>query len=395
VHAAYAIAPVLICKFMLMVLRKHHGRVRLALDGYLVMTVPVSLLIAVGRMPALWPAWQTVLVMLSLWVAAITIHHSVRNGGAEPRVLAVVVMLTAAAAVRDLVVIRLLSGGYGTSSWSRYAWILFGLTLGWIIAEQLRKATLAVARLNVTLSERLAAQEANLQAAFRERMDAERREAVSEERLRLTRDMHDGLGSQLAGALHLARNPNVPREALAAHLAEALDQLKLTVDAMQDIEGDIASLLGALRYRISPRVEAAGIRLAWAVEALPPMPRWTAQQSRDLQLLLYEALSNVLQHASATSVRLQARVRPGHATIEIILSDNGRGFDASGTDAPLPASGDTAITTPAQRGQGSANMRLRARRLGAQLDVQSSPMGTRICLTLPLADVTQSEPSRT
>lgn len=392
VYAAYAIAPVLICKFLLMVLRRHHGWVRVALNGYLVLAVPVSLLVAIGRMPGLWPAWQTVLVLLALWVATLTVYHGVRSGKGEPRVLAVVVVLTAAAAIRDLVVIRLLPGGYGTSSWSRYAWILFGLTLGWIIAEQLRKASLAVARLNVTLSERLAAQEAMLQATFRERMGAERREAVGEERLRLTRDMHDGLGSQLAGALHLARNPNVPREVLADHLAQTLDQLKLTVDAMQDIEGDVASLLGALRYRISPRIEAAGLRLAWAVEALPPVPRWTAQQSRDLQLLLYEALSNVLQHAGATSVRLQARLSPGQAAIEIVLSDDGRGFDTSDADAPLPAIGEGPIGAAPHRGQGTANMRLRARRLGARLDVQSAPTGTRICLTLPLADAAARQP---
>lgn len=433
-HAAYAFAPPLICKFVLMVMGRHDSAVRVALNAFLVLSAPIALAITVGRMPWLWPIWQTVMVALILWVSTLVVYHGIRSPKHERRILALAVIVTAAAAFRDLIIIRLMPGNFGSVPLSRYCWVLFGVTLAWIVVEQLRQATLAVRSHNDTLSQRLAEREAELRLSFQKRIDAERREAVSDERLRLTRDMHDGLGSQLTSALHLARNPGVPREALAEQLTEALDNLKLTVDAMQDIDGDIASLLGALRYRISPRLAAAGIRLDWTVDALPAICGWTVHQSRDLQLILYEALSNILQHSGADWVELSAQwhaappdmpgVEEQTGIVEIALTDNGRGFDASelvdpaSTTTTAATTGSNAIppapqfsdippaspyglpplstpqssapsaphaTTPQRTsGHGLANMQLRARRLRADFTLESSSIGTELRLVLPV-----------
>jgi hypothetical protein len=81
----------------------------------------------------------------------------------------------------------------------------------------------------------------------------------------------------------------------------------------QDTEGDIASLLGALRYRLNPRLAAAGVQLACAVESLPEIAGWTLQKSRDLQLILFEAFSNLMTHAGATdehSRHIEKEVKP-------------------------------------------------------------------------------------
>jgi signal transduction histidine kinase len=248
----------------------------------------------------------------------------------------------------------------------RYVWVAFGMTLAWIIAERLRKSTQAVARMNRTLAARLLEREAELAAMYKRQADAERMEAMVEERQRLTRDMHDGLGSQLLGALHLAQNPEVPKEALALQLRDALDQLKLTVDAMQDTEGDITTLLGSLRYRLGPRLKAAGVELAWDVNPLPAIPGWTLQHSRDLQMLLFEAFSNIIVHAGASRACLRAVADSDR--IRITLGDNGRGFDAGGEAA----------------GHGLRNMRARAARLGAELDIQAAAEGTQVGLSLPV-----------
>jgi signal transduction histidine kinase len=58
-------------------------------------------------------------------------------------------------------------------------------------------------------------------------------------------------------------------------------------------------LLAALRYRLEPRLAAAGIELEWAVDEVAPVKRLDAQAMRQLQFLLFEAISNVLQHAQA------------------------------------------------------------------------------------------------
>lgn len=368
VHTTYALAPVLICRFTLLVATIESSRLFAAQRAFLLLSLPVALVIAFARLPWLWSVWQGVLVAIAIWTTTVLIVHGWRSPQPERRVLAAVALLTAGVALRDLIVIRILPS-FGLVAWSRYCWVAFGLMLAWLLAERLRRASLALKSMNVTLAARLAERDAELQLAFHQQLAAERREAVTQERLRMTRDMHDGLGSQLLGALQLARNPEVPRQALADQLVESLDHLKLTVDAMQDSEGDIASLLGGLRYRIGPRLAAAGIAFDWDVAPLPAVPGWTLSQSRDLQMILYEALSNVMQHSGATRVGLRAR--PATDRIEIDLADNGRGFD----------------TATVSNGHGTANMRLRARHLGTTLTIQATEAGTRVALALPLAAV--------
>ena len=244
------------------------------------------------------------------------------------------------------------------------------MTLAWTIAERLRKSAQAIASMNQDLAQRLAEGEAKLAATYAAQAETQRNQAIVEERQRLTRDMHDGLGSQLLGALQLSQNPEVAREVITAHLREALDHLKLTVDAMQDIEGDIASLLGALRYRLSERLDAAGIRLAWSVDPLPAIGGWTLQQSRDLQMILFEAFSNLLAHSGASNASLRAEYLGREHAIRIRLSDDGKGFNPRSQEGP--------------GGHGLANMRSRTARLGAALDIESSPAGTCVNLLLPL-----------
>ena len=316
---------------------------------------------------------------ICLCIIVTVVRHGIRSRDLGRRVLAIGVLVMVFAGIRDDLVLVLLpytsayTDPFGMIPWARYAWCIFGISMAWVIAERLRKSAQEIAGMNQMLRRRLAEREAELNAVFEQQGKSGRQQATLEERQRLTRDMHDGLGSQLLGALHLAQDPGVTRDALAQQLRETLDHLKLTVDAMQDTEGDIASLLGALRYRLGPRLAAAGVHLAWSVEAMPALTGWTLQQSRDLQMILFEAFSNLIAHAGATRAALHAMPDASGRHILIMLHDNGCGFDAAAAGAG--------------RGRGTANMHARAARLNAQLQIGSTSNGTETTLTLPLDDV--------
>lgn len=371
--SGYAMAPVLICKFALEVVALHRGWFKRLTNWQLGLSVPAVFVSVMGGVPRLWDGVQGLLVLLAVTVAVAVIIKAIRNGLLEQRVLAIAVTLTVAAAVRDFVVIKLASS-YGYTSWARYAWVVFAVTLAWIIAEHMRKDRRTLARMNETLMQELAAREAELQVVFERERINEKNRGMLEERTRLMRDMHDGLGSQLVGVLQLAKNSSSSRELVAAQLQDALDHLKLTVDAMQETDGDIGSLLGALRYRLAPRLQAAGITLSWEVAHLPLIPDWTIQRARDLQMILFEAFSNLVAHAGATRARLVAShdedSNSGAAVVRVTLSDNGRGFDMH--------------NLAGSHGQGLANMRARAANMGATLDLDSSAAGSRMQLILPL-----------
>jgi len=86
---------------------------------------------------------------------------------------------------------------------------------------------------------------------------------------------------------------------------------------------------------------------------------------------LQEGLTNVLRHADARRVRIEASASPRGVTL--ILQDDGRGFDPN---APRPASA----------GIGLANLRRRLQSLGGRLEIHSAPgQGVRLAVFVPPA----------
>ncbi|WP_114417796.1 sensor histidine kinase [Marinospirillum perlucidum] len=203
-------------------------------------------------------------------------------------------------------------------------------------------------------------------AAVEQLQKIQAREATEQERNRLLRDMHDGLGSQLTTAVYMARNSKTSVEEIGACVQAALDDLRLMMDSLQTFDGDIATLLGQLRYRLEKRLQAAGLQLLWRVDDLPAFAELTPQDALNLQRCVQEALTNVIKHAQATRVEVAA-IQQGQRLV-ISISDNGQGFDA---DHIYP-------------GRGLDNLFHRASELGGQLNLlsQAGGGGTRVELIL-------------
>lgn len=380
--AAFQAAVPLLCRFALSVVGK--GDTRLArFLGLLALFAPVTATLGI-TVPLLWlmPAWNLLCFTAGLGMVVMVVRVAVRSSVLEHRVLGVAVVLVVLSAARDNWVMRTSPDAYAVVPWIRFAWVGFAISLAWVIAERMRKDVRAVAQMNASLEAELAERNAALEAVFAREREGEKARGALEERQRLTQDLHDGLGGQLVGLLQMAQQPGTAMNDVALHLRDAVDQLKLTVDAMHGCEGDVASALGSVRYRLGPRLQAAGIDLRWDVGSLPTMTSWTARESHQLQMLLFEAFGNLVAHAHATQASLSARLVEGAAeerAIDIELSDNGRGFDAQAAFA----------------GKGLANMRTRAVALGATFTVRSQPGETSLLLHLPVpaAPMARNEPA--
>ena len=165
--------------------------------------------------------------------------------------------------------------------------------------------------------------------------------------------------------LQAARNVQVDLGLVTQTLRDSLDQLKLSVDALTLAPGDVVGLLASLRFRIAPRLKAAGLELIWDVHDLPTWPDGQPPALRQLQYILFEGLSNVLQHSGASHLTLSARQRDG--AIEVCLQDDGLGWR-----------GDV-------EGSGIQTMKARAKVIGAQLNLRGEPgRGTELRVVLPL-----------
>jgi signal transduction histidine kinase len=214
--------------------------------------------------------------------------------------------------------------------------------------------------LNVELEQRVKAREAEIIASHETLRRMEMAQASADERQRIMQDMHDGLGSQLLSSLAMVERGAVDEHDVAQVLRECIDDMRLVIDALTPGENDLLSALGMLRFRMEPRLKAAGIDLGWKIDCPDDTVEVEPRTGLALLRIVQEAIANALKHAGAS--RLDVSVATAAGNLELSIADNGRGFD---TAAP-------------GQGRGQTNMRRRAQAAGAKLEVGSSPAGTQV-----------------
>ena len=210
-----------------------------------------------------------------------------------------------------------------------------------------------------------------LEQSFEHMKELERRNAVSEERARLMRDMHDGMGGHLVSLLGRVEDERSSNADIARELRAALDDLRLMIDSMEDTGGDLLALMAMLRDRLEPRLKTAGIRLAWQARDIPALDGLSPEKSLHILRIFQEAITNVLKHAGARLVTIELCCQSdekGNPGILISCRDDGRGFDR-GSQAS---------------GRGLWNIKRRAEFLGGQSDIESkNGAGCLVWLWLP------------
>lgn len=219
------------------------------------------------------------------------------------------------------------------------------------------------------LADELAEQKLELSRLHALERATQETQAAAQERARIMQDIHDGLGSQLVSSLAMAQAGGLSTTQTYDLLRSCIDDLRLAIDTSQDSIGSLSLALGNLRFRMQPRLNAAGIAMHWNTQDLSePLPLRPEHHLSVLRMV-QEIMANTLKHAQATA--LYVHVSNTARELVIDIRDDGKGFDP--TDAALKA-----------RGKGLNNLDKRARALGAQLSISSSAEGTRTAWTVPL-----------
>ena len=209
--------------------------------------------------------------------------------------------------------------------------------------------------------------------------------AREEERRRIRRDLHDGLGPALAGLMLKVENATalVPAEPQAAieDLHVLRDDIKSAVaDVRRLVEGlrppalDDLGLGPAVTQAVSSLAMPAGIRIDVTVPE--PLPEVPAAVEVAIYRIISEAVTNVVRHAGATSCRVAVGLRD-HVVVADV-SDDGCGF-------PVAEPGRTSASAWAG-GHGLTSMRERAEELGGSLQIRTGRGGTTVTATLPLPE---------
>jgi two-component system sensor histidine kinase UhpB len=260
-----------------------------------------------------------------------------------------------------------------TLGWSQIVGALLGLSIVVALAREATEARRTVADANDRLQARLAERESELRTVHRREQETQRRAVLLEERQRIVRDMHDGIGGQLLGLSLQARAPGADPRQLAEGLDASLLDLRLIIDSMDSAEAGLAESVFAFAHRVRPQVEAAGLTLALDNRLVPGAPVIGSRFTLQLMRVLQEAVANALRHSGASTLRIEAA--GGEGGVQIQVCDDGRGMPSE-----------------ARPGRGLENMRARMSALGGACEILDTGRGVWVRFTLPAQALAASVP---
>ncbi|MGH6741617.1 MAG: sensor histidine kinase, partial [Bradyrhizobium sp.] len=214
--------------------------------------------------------------------------------------------------------------------------VAIGVGLTFRFAQALNRVDGFAAHLAIQLR----ASEEKLKASFAREQERERAVALARERARLMRDLHDGLGGQLVSIVALSER-NTESAGIGDAARAALKDLRLVIDSMDDIGGDLMLALGSWRDRAAAQLRPHDIALDWRAVSpgLPVYPELRPWHVIQIIRILDEAVTNAVKHAGARHVAVGIETRNDsegeHGCITV--TDDGKGFSLEG-DANRPAS---------------------------------------------------------
>lgn len=247
-----------------------------------------------------------------------------------------------------------------------YAYSGLLVAMGAMLMGLLARSLIESRELSAHLEARVAERTIALQAAHERLLIQEVEHNKALERERMLQDMHDGFGTQLASARKMTEQGRMTQEDMARILQECMSDLYLVVDTLHESDGSLRNALADFRHRTQQRLLNTGLKLHWDVR-VSDAPKIPSRVMLQVLRIAQEALNNCLKHAKAQNIWIGAVYDPNAATLSVGVKDDGAG-----------------LPPELRMGRGIHNMRARARDIGGQLTVNTSPPGTLVALTLPI-----------
>jgi signal transduction histidine kinase len=201
-----------------------------------------------------------------------------------------------------------------------------------------------------------------------------------DERRRLARELHDGLGQTLTALTHqLERLQQKVGESVSDDLADSVEMARLALNESRELSRllrppvlDDLGLAAALTWLARTLGQRTGLRVELTLDGLEE------RLDPDVETLVFrlvqEALTNVLRHAGVDSA--QVAVARAGGLLELRVADGGRGFDPQAALAGREAAGS-----------GLRGMRDRLELFGGRLEIASAPgQGTLVAARVPLLE---------
>jgi len=199
-----------------------------------------------------------------------------------------------------------------------------------------------------------------------------------EERRRIAREIHDGLGQELAaakmildGILAKDSSPQIRQASVdASQLVErAIQQVRTISHLLHPPLLDEVGLVSALRWFLEGLSERSGINVRLDVDP-PNLGRLKSELETAIFRIIQEALTNMFRHSGARNGNVSVAERNGN--ILVTVTDDGKGVDE-----------DVTQLRPESVGVGIGGMRQRVTELGGTLRLSNANPGTIVEVVIP------------
>jgi signal transduction histidine kinase len=218
--------------------------------------------------------------------------------------------------------------------------------------------------------------------------ELERQLAVEHERVRISKDLHDDIGSSLTRITMFSELAGLELNKLKTADDSSIEHAKKLSSLLEDISHnsrDIIEAMSDVIWSIDPRNDTldnltlrmknyitrllAAKNISYDISIAPELLELQLPIAfkRHIYLIFKESLNNIIRHSQATKVTLS--IQQKEKVLLISISDNGRGFDAGQTFS----------------GSGIKNIRQRTHSLNGDINIVSKPLsGTSIVLKLKI-----------
>ncbi len=212
----------------------------------------------------------------------------------------------------------------------------------------------------------------------------EKNRAVENERQRISRDFHDGIGtslSQISISSEVASNKILNNDFdgtikelnfISDCTQEIMEMLRDIIWAMDPAKNQIEDLLINIRYNSARILQSRGIKLSYSSSIKNEKRIISAEFKKNVYFIAKEAIMNVCKHSQASVLEITTDIKDGNFIL--LMADNGDGFCLDGKDG-YPQSGKI----------GLKNMEERAKEIGGEMNIEEkSGSGTSIEIIIPL-----------
>ncbi len=253
---------------------------------------------------------------------------------------------------------------------SPYAGPFITLMFGSLLAMRLARSKRQIEEFNQTLKERIEQTKNELTLALQQQHNLSLENMRLQERIHLSQELHDGLGSSIVRSIMLVENNH---QLSNPQILSLLKMLRSDLRQMIDMGSSLSAAspqtprewIAPLRYRFVRIFEEMNIESIWQCNEQwldQPNPLITITLSRVAE----EALTNILKHSQASHVHVLLQENENFI---LEIHDNGKGFAPEQVEQELHV--------------GLRSMQSRVEKMKGTFSIQSKPQSTLIRIVLP------------